>query len=42
MEFLRAFLKSAASRSRQVFVPYLITLYVLGAFLLIESQLMLL
>ena len=42
MEFLRAFLKSAASRSRQVFVPYLIALYVLGAFLLIGSQLMLL
>lgn len=42
MEFLRAFLKSAASRSRQFFMPYLITLYVLGAFLLTGSQLILL
>ena len=42
MEFLRAFLKRAASRSRKVFVPYLITPYVLGAFLLFGSQLILL
>ena len=37
----RILLKSAASRSRQVFVPYSIILYVLGAFLQIGSQLIL-
>ena len=41
MEFLRAFLNGAASKSRQVFVPYSIILYVLGAFLQIGSQLIL-
>ena len=40
MKFLDALLRSAASRSRQVFVPYSNILHVLGGFPLIRSKVM--
>lgn len=40
MKFMDALLRSAASRSRQVFVPYSNILHVLGGFPLIRSQVM--